>query len=550
MMQILVIEPDPQRCQQLAGLLNQLEYRSVTTVGSWQQAVTLVPSISVDAVIAQQQALSSAARQVGELKRQAGSSFLPVLMLVDSDEEERQLAAFNAGADDILPWPLAPVVLEARLKAQLRTRTLSQALDSKNKELMGHRANIDREHAIVEHIFANALEINSDAQQLIDFHLAPASNFNGDLFLCNTSYLGTLYFLIGDFTGHGLASAIGALPTAKAFMTTSAKAIPVEEIAATINSTLRQLLPGDMFFACIIGEIDHSGTRMRIWNGGMPPLLLMSEEGEVRKEFHAQHMSLGILEPNEFERDVMQYTANEGDRLIGYTDGLIEVRNPVGRMLGQEGLTRWLQQEPDIHIGKLVTRLEIFRGPGEQLDDITLFSFQCGQLPAEKARIVPLLPWTLSLQVEDDDIRRTNPVTNLIEHLATQRGLHRHSGYLFTILSELYSNALEHGLLELDSSLKDTDSGFAQYYQLREQRLAALRSGKISIKLDFDPKQKRILIQIEDSGKGFKQHKQVGQIEALNAPYGRGIELLRHLSGKVEYADAGTKVTVVYNLDD
>jgi hypothetical protein len=28
---------------------------------------------------------------------------------------------------------------------------------------------------------------------------------------------GSMYFLIGDFTGHGLASAIGALPVSQAF---------------------------------------------------------------------------------------------------------------------------------------------------------------------------------------------------------------------------------------------------------------------------------------------------------------------------------------------
>ena len=155
-----------------------------------------------------------------------------------------------------------------------------------------------------------------------------------------------MYFLIGDFTGHGLASAIGALPVAQAFQTMSRKGISLMEMAETINQTLLMLLPDDMFFAAAIVEINHTGKQLNIWNGGMPTLLLQDTSGKIIKRFAAKHMSLGILESHEFESEVERYEMNFGDRLVAYSDGVVELENERNEMLGDEGIERWLSSQP------------------------------------------------------------------------------------------------------------------------------------------------------------------------------------------------------------
>jgi hypothetical protein len=54
-------------------------------------------------------------------------------------------------------------------------------------------------------------------------------------------------------------------------------------------------------------------------------------------------------------------------------------------------------------------------------------------------------------------------------------------------LAELYSNALEHGLLHLDSVLKNSAQGFAKYYALRHERLNALEEGYIRFDIKHQP---------------------------------------------------------------
>jgi len=83
--------------------------------------------------------------------------------------------------------------------------------------------------------------------------------------------------------------------------------------------------------------------------------------------------------------------------------------------------------------------------------------------------------WHLAYTFRAASIREHNPLPFLLKVLMEVPGLREHGGSLFTILSELYSNALEHGLLQLDSSLKLNYQGFTHYYQARKERLATLQ---------------------------------------------------------------------------
>jgi hypothetical protein len=50
-----------------------------------------------------------------------------------------------------------------------------------------------------------------------------------------------------------------------------------------------------------------------------------------------------------------------------------------------------------------------------------------------------------------------------------------HRERIYMVLAELFFNALDHGLLKLDSRLKETPQGFGEYYSQRTKRLADLQ---------------------------------------------------------------------------
>ena len=129
-------------------------------------------------------------------------------------------------------------------------------------------------------------------------------------------------------------------------------------------------------------------------------------------------------------------------------------------------------------------------------------------------------------------------------------GLEGHRSYLFTVMTELYANALEHGILGLDCGLKDTPEGFTEYYAERERMLSQLVDGWMHIDIEclLEYGGGKLIFQIEDSGNGFdadlvRNDIRENEITGLG---GRGIELVRSLCERLIYDLRGNYVRAIY----
>jgi len=136
----------------------------------------------------------------------------------------------------------------------------------------------------------------------------------------------------------------------------------------------------------------------------------------------------------------------------------------------------------------------------------------------------------------------------MMNSLMEVHGLHCKRESIFVIVSELFANALEHGILQLDSKLKETSEGFIQYFQVRDERLHAAVDG--CIKLSFDHQSTanggRLVIRVQDSGLGFDSTQVFSRIDDNAGYFGRGIQLVKKLCREVEYSGAGNRVKAVY----
>jgi len=138
-------------------------------------------------------------------------------------------------------------------------------------------------------------------------------------------------------------------------------------------------------------------------------------------------------------------------------------------------------------------------------------------------------------------LRETNPVPILVNYLMEMEKLEAERQSLFTVVTELYLNALDHGVLDLDSNLKADPAGFEAYFQTRESRLATLDSGHVIFNLSVEQESTRrsILLRIEDSGKGFDYENHDPPLDGGAALSGRGILLIQDLCESLEYHGKG-----------
>ncbi|WP_340679862.1 fused response regulator/phosphatase [Paraglaciecola sp.] len=548
-MRILVVDDDTLNRFLLLHLLEQQGYVDCYEAENGFEALSLASRIKPDLILLDTvMPVMDGYELAPKLKQMAGDIYLPIIFISTLDDDASLARCLEVGGDDFVTKPFDKTLLAAKIRAHARTRLLSKKASEQNKQLSFYRNAVEREHKIVEHIFANALTVEPELRKIIDFELKPAGDFNGDMFLTHASPTGGLYFLIGDFTGHGLAAAIGALPVSKAFQTMSRKGLSLMEMAETINTTLLQLLPDEMFFAAILVEINHSGRQIDVWNGGMPNLLLQNSEGKIVKRFISQHMALGILDANEFEADVERFEAQYGDRLIGFSDGVVEVENEQGKMLADSGVERWLETEPNCDVPTLLAKLEKYTGGIERKDDVTLVIYTCQTLTqVDRFSHASQLPIKLGLELDHHLIKSSEPIIELINMLTSQLSLYGVHSQIYTVVNELYNNAVDHGLLLLNSALKKTDEGFFEYFTLRQQKLAALDHGKINISIQYQPQERLLDIEVSDSGRGFDPDTFANNLE-LEKSYGRGLPLVKELCCSMKHSNHGSTVSVVFKI--
>ena len=546
-MHILVVDDQPLNCTLLKVMLEQQDYQ-VSVAGNGVEALAILAQQAIDIVLLDViMPVMDGFETAAKIKQLHYDVHLPVIFITSLEDQSSLEKCLEVGGDDFIHKPFDKVILSAKIKAHSRTRKLSLKAHEQNKLLEYHYNQTEREHEIVEHIFNNALENQHTFTNNIDFHLSPASMFNGDMCLVGQSPIGSLYCMLGDFTGHGLAAAVGALPASKIFYTMVNRGMAVSDIAYEINTILAQLLPGHMFCAATIIELSSSGKSISAWLGGLPDTYLIDQQGKVLKTLESQHMALGILERDEFERELVHFEVDSSMRLVLVTDGIIETSNSNDIYFGESRFIAALSSKKQVTSQDVIDQVTQFAQGNKQQDDLSLVLFNCIAVPPQvkEQEAYSRLPFNFSLTLNSQQIKQTDPVLEVVEVLTKVGGLKAHRSDIFLLLSEAYNNSVDHGLLGLDSEIKNKDDGFIEYYQLRETALAKLVDALIIVDIRYCPDTLSLYFTICDSGNGFSSS---GNNLSNNREHGRGLSILEEIAEQVTYNASGNQIEMCYKL--
>lgn len=494
-----------------------------------------------------------------EIKELAGDTFVPVIYVSGAEGQDVIRKAIDAGGDDFIQRPFPFELLEGKIVA---LRRISQ-LYGQVSHLNHLRA---REEEVAEQLFSGAVESGNVALDQIRIHKQAAETFSGDVQLSAFRPNGELNVLLGDFTGHGLTSTVGALPLSETFRAMTAKGYDAEDIIIQINRKLHGLLPTGMFLATAVVTLSNDGSA-KIWNGGLPDVMVISE-GLLKQRIVSSHPPLGILK-NLNDLHFEHIKLKPEDYVLLLSDGVLEAENEKGEMFGEERLLNTIGEqvyEKDTDIVDLIlSGLRIFVGEYPQKDDISLINIP-GQVVADEFKVASMAAvgnvgnevsepvvldiWNWNLELQGQSLSRINPVAQALSRLQESEGGGDQWHSVFSVLTELYVNALDHGVLKLDSAIKSTPEGFAQYFSERERRLESLEYGAVSLDLQHTRLANggRLVIRVEDSGEGFDYTSWLSKQSQNNTNQfsGRGIALVSELCESVRYDNSGSLVEVVF----
>lgn len=173
--------------------------------------------------------------------------------------------------------------------------------------------------------------------------------------------------IIGDVRGKGLDAVLLARHVLSAFRR-SAVALPaMEHVAREVSRAIAPHLGEEDFVTATLAQITTTGELTIVNCGHHPPLLRHGEDLQPLTDGKAA-LPLGL------EDDFTAFTAawSPGDRLLFYTDGLVESRDAHGRFFPEHAIeTALLAPDCDQALDTLMRAVDRYAG-GHAHDDMAL----------------------------------------------------------------------------------------------------------------------------------------------------------------------------------
>lgn len=552
---ILIAEDNAADRMLLSTIVNREGHR-VLTASNGLEAFTLFLQerpqlVLMDALMPVMDGFEAARR----IKDASGDALVPIIFLTSLTESEALVRCLEVG-DDFLAKPYNRVILEAKIRAMDRLRRLHDTVLQQRDLIAKHNEHLLTEQRVAKAVFDKVAHSGCLSAPNIRYLQSPFALFNGDLLLAAFKPSGGMHVLLGDFTGHGLPAAIGAMPLAEVFYGMTAKGFSMAEILREMNAKLKRILPVGVFCCATVFNLSFQRRVVEVWNGGLPDGYLYRCASGERVPLVSRHLPLGVLEPTAFNDSIEVYPLELGDRLFLFSDGVLETCDASGQLFGEERLQAVFDagHVPERLFDELQLALTAFRG--EAQDDVSML--EVGLVEEGLLSRPPLafsdsgqsspLDWSASFEFRAETLKRFNPLPFLLQLLLEVQGLRCQGGALYTVLAELYSNALEHGVLGLDSSLKRDAKGFASYYQARGQRLQSLAEGfvRFHLQVSQEPHGGRLQVRVEDSGGGFDPVSALDATCATDSLSGRGLRLIRQLTDQCQWQADGRGVSVEF----
>ncbi len=195
-----------------------------------------------------------------------------------------------------------------------------------------------------------------------DAHYDPASSVAGDLYDFLRVDERRIGVMVADVSGHGVPAALIASMVKIAVSSQSRLAHEPASLLREVNRTLR----GEVRRAFVTATyLYFDGGTVAVANAGHPAPLLC-RGGEIR-ELGTQGVLLGRFDAT--------YTAEAtplapGDRIVAYTDGVIEARNARGEELGEERLKAAIRRGASA--AEIAREARTWARDQSDADDITL----------------------------------------------------------------------------------------------------------------------------------------------------------------------------------
>lgn len=391
-----------------------------------------------------------------------------------------------------------------------------------NESLTREQSKTNKELQIARYIQQGLLSTKLPENQQITISTTniPCRSIGGDFFNIIKYTPAKMGLVIGDVSGKGIPAALLMTLASGIFSEVGSYSTSPQQVLIKANHSLREYLKEIPLFyvTAFYGVFDLEHHLFTYSKAGHNPPLYLNYQDKTIHYLDTEGSYLGTFEDCGFmEKTIRLHT---GDKLIFYTDGITEARNPHKELFGRARLGQLLQKYADLPPeqlqNKILDEIHKFTSHAEQNDDLILVICQINSTNMS-AQSEPVDHCFFDIPSAASYTKQTvgailNAATPYIKNK-------QHRFHLRLAVTEAILNAIEHGnkndinkIVHIEYALRDTG----------------------------------IEVKVRDQGNGFDPEKIViPENTEESKGRGRGLLAVRACMDEIRYNPQGTELTLI-----
>jgi len=259
-------------------------------------------------------------------------------------------------------------------------QNLEKEVEERSRQLRDAYGSIKTDLRLAKRIQENILPKNISHILGINFaiYYAPMTEVGGDFYDVFEFAPGIIRIFVADATGHGVQAALmtmllkGEYERVKTLIT-----LPSELLEIMNNEIIYTYKSLEVFFTCIVLDIDLNDKKIRYASAGHPTQYLISNKKVIK--LNSTGKMAGTFVGNNY--NLVEHDFTPGDKIILFTDGLFEEFDKNDNEFGEDRVNDIIKSKFTEKANKLeimdmvnilINEVENFIGSEEKNDDITI----------------------------------------------------------------------------------------------------------------------------------------------------------------------------------
>ncbi len=251
---------------------------------------------------------------------------MPIVVMTGWGSIDTAVEAMRRGAKSFVQKPWEDVTLLEILEREIAEARSARRLDQKQQR------EFEEARLIQRGLLPTAVPKVDGVQLAVAWQ--PANGVGGDCF-DTLSFGQVLGISIADIAGKGLPAALLMSNLQAAVRAFAQETVAPSSICGSVNRLLCRNMASGRFATFCYARVEAQARRIVFSNAGHNPPLLVRKSGSFERLSDGGTV-LGVFPDTQYDQGEM--ALESGDRLIFYTDGITEARNPAGDEYGEEQL--------------------------------------------------------------------------------------------------------------------------------------------------------------------------------------------------------------------